>query len=172
MLIRSAASGDELAVARVHVRSWQTAYRTLLPDDVLDRLRPEDRAKRYTFGSSEPQRPATIVAVDGASICGFATIAPARDADAAGNGELCALYVDPESWGRGVGVELISTARARLVDRGFQHATLWVLVGNIRAERFYQKDGWAPDGSRRTSRIWGANVEEVRYVRRLRVCGR
>jgi GNAT superfamily N-acetyltransferase len=36
-------------VACVHVRSWQAAYRGLLPDEYLDGLRAEDRANRYTF---------------------------------------------------------------------------------------------------------------------------
>ena len=31
-------------------------------------------------------------------------------------GELCALYVDPDHWGRGIGVALVSAARARLFD--------------------------------------------------------
>lgn len=38
-----------MAVARVHVRSWQVAYRGLIPDGYLDRLCPEDRAVRYDF---------------------------------------------------------------------------------------------------------------------------
>ena len=32
-----------MAVARVHVRSWQVGYRGLLPDAYLDGLRAEER---------------------------------------------------------------------------------------------------------------------------------
>ena len=46
---RLAVPGDEQAVAVVHVRSWQVAYRGLMPDEYLDGLRPQDRADRYTF---------------------------------------------------------------------------------------------------------------------------
>ena len=49
VLIRPAKSDDALEVARVHVRSWQAAYRGLLPDDYLDDLRAEERAQRYNF---------------------------------------------------------------------------------------------------------------------------
>src|SRR5262249_20126629 len=94
--LRPARPDDALAVARVHVRTWQAAYRGLLPDAYLDSLRAEDRARRYTFGSLGPDQPATIVALDGdGAIVGFATTAPARDADSAGAGELAALHVDP-----------------------------------------------------------------------------
>ncbi len=168
MLLRPAEPADALAVARVHVRSWQAAYRSLLPDDYLDQLRPEDRAQKYTFGDPDPTRPYTIVATVAGVIHGFATTAPARDLDVPGYGELFALYVDPDHWGRGLGVALVSAARARLVDQGFQDAVLWVLAGNIRAEHFYRTDHWTPDGHRRTDEVWGVKVNELRYRRVLR----
>lgn len=37
MRLRPAQPEDALAVARVHVRSWQAAYRGLLPDDHIGR---------------------------------------------------------------------------------------------------------------------------------------
>jgi hypothetical protein len=99
MLFRAAELADAMAVARVHVRSWQVAYRDLLPDEYLDQLRPEDRAQRYDFATTDPQRPQTIVAVETGLIRGFATTAPSRDPDMVGYGELCALYVDPTTGG-------------------------------------------------------------------------
>jgi GNAT superfamily N-acetyltransferase len=44
VLIRRATPGDVIAVATVHVRSWQAAYRGLMPDEVLDGLSVERRA--------------------------------------------------------------------------------------------------------------------------------
>jgi GNAT superfamily N-acetyltransferase len=170
MLLRPAEPEDAMAVARVHVRSWQAAYRTLLPDDYLDQLRPEDRAQAYDFATTDPQKPKTIVAVDQRLIKGFATTMPARDPDLADHGELCALYVDPTHWGRGIGVTLISAARARLLELGFRDALLWILAGNVRAERFYQIDGWAPDGQHRTDTLWDITVSEHRYCRSLVAC--
>ena len=167
MLLRPAEPDDAMAVARVHVRSWQAAYRTLLPGDYLDQLRPEDRAQKYNFSSLDPLLPQTIVAVEAGVIHGFATTAPAREPDMPGCGELCALYIDPDQWSRGIGVALVAAARSRLFDLGFRHAVLWVLVGNVRAERFYRIDRWAPDGRRRTESVWGVTVDEIRYQRTL-----
>ncbi len=107
------------------------------------------------------------MAVEEGLIHGFATAAPSRDPDLANYGELCALYVDPEQWGRGMGRALLSAARGYLFELGFPHAFLWVLRGNVRAERFYQIDRWAADGVRRTDSVWGVTVDEVRYQRRL-----
>jgi len=167
MLLRPAEPADALAVARVHVRSWQTAYRNLLPNDYLDQLRPEDRAQKYTFASPNPLDPYTIVAAEDGVIHGFATTAPARDPDVPSFGELYALYVEPDRWGRGIGVALISAARVHLVDLGFKSAVLWVLAGNVRAERFYRLDHWTADGHRRSDEVWGVAVNELRYQRTL-----
>jgi GNAT superfamily N-acetyltransferase len=167
MLLRAAKPGDAMDVARVHVRSWQAGYRGLLPDAYLDGLRPEERAARYRFASENVRDPVTIVAVDSGVIRGFATTSPARDLDVPEDGELCALYVDPEWWGRGVGRALIEAARLRLVEMGFGSAVLWLLAGNARADRFYRMDGWMPDGLRRSETMWGVAVNEVRYRRAL-----
>jgi GNAT superfamily N-acetyltransferase len=168
MLLRPAEPADAMAVAVVHVRAWQVAYRDLLPADYLATLKPEDRASRYTFGGSDRRQPMTTVALDDAgTVRGFVTTCAARDQDAPGYGEVAAIHVDPDWWGRGVGQALLASARAYLLDSGFRRALLWVLVGNVRAERFYEQDGWAPDGTRRTDTVWGVQVDDQRYRRVL-----
>jgi GNAT superfamily N-acetyltransferase len=167
MEIRPARPGDALDVARVHVRAWQVGYRGLLPDAYLDRLRPEDRAARYTFEVVDPTRPTTLVAVDGGVVLGFATTGPSPDVDGPETGELMALHVDPNHWQRGVGRALVGSARAQLAGQGYREAVLWVLDGNTRGARFYAADGWSPDGTRRTEAVWGVSTENVRYHRAL-----
>ncbi|MGA2470950.1 MAG: GNAT family N-acetyltransferase [Solirubrobacteraceae bacterium] len=167
MLLRSAEPADASAVAAVHVRTWQATYRGLLPDLFLDGLDVERWAERYTFDDPDPNRPRTILAVEAGAVCGFATIAPAGDADRQGAGEIIALYVDPARQGFGVGRTLIAEARARLAGRGFTTACLWVLVGNRRAERFYRVDGWVLDGAWRRQQFGGRHVVDVRYWRQL-----
>ena len=156
MELRLATPADALAVAQVHVRAWQAGYRGLLPDGYLDGLRAEERAARYTFGRSDGPR--TTVAVSDGTIAGFATIH---------GDELSALHVDPDRWGRGVGGALIARARADLAAAGVAEARLWLLVGNARAQRFYERDGWVTDGTRRSDVVWGVEVDELEYRRRL-----
>ena len=69
------------------------------------------------------------------------------------NNELHALYVLPELWGRGIGRDLLAAAG--------DVSELWVLESNERARRFYERFGWAPDGSGRE--VHG--VLELRYRR-------
>lgn len=167
MLLRLATPADAMAVARIQVRSWQGAYRGLMPDGYLDSLRPEDRAARYDFATTDPAMPRTVVAEENGTIRGFATTMPSRDPDTADRGELCALYVDPDDWGCGYGVALVEAARRHLSESGFTSAVLWLLEGNSRADRFYRADGWRPDGTRRSEMMWGITVNDLRYRRAL-----
>ena len=167
MILRAAVPGDALAVARVHVRSWQAAYRGLLPDDYLDGLKAEDRAQKYDFANLDKFAPQTVVAELGGFIVGFATTSRSHDSSLSNFGELCALYVDPEHWGNGYGVALVADARDRLITLGFDEALLWVLKGSDRADRFYRSDGWRADGVEKRETMWGATVVDLRYVRHL-----
>jgi GNAT superfamily N-acetyltransferase len=161
--VRATVPADARDVAGVHVRSWRSAYRGLLADDYLDGLRPEVMARRYTFGRVGVGVPSTLVAVDGPAVCGLVTTGVGRDADLPNFGELMALYVDPAYVGTGVGRLLIAAARERLRRLGVAGALLWVLDGNARARRFYERDGWRRDGAWRTETFGGQPVRQVRY---------
>ena len=67
------------SVARLHVRSWRSAYRGLIAQEYLDSLTPESWTGRYNFGQLGLRMPSTLVAVDGTTICGLATTGLCRD---------------------------------------------------------------------------------------------
>jgi GNAT superfamily N-acetyltransferase len=163
--VRVAVPDDAYAVARVHVRSWQSAYGGLIAQEYLDSLRPEVWASKYTFGRMGLQLPSTLVAVDGSTVCGLATTGLCRDVDLSNFGELVAIYVDPAYTRSGVGRLLMTAARNRLRGVGVMEAVLWVLDGNVRARRFYERDGWRFDGTRRMVTYGNVPVEQVRYRR-------
>jgi GNAT superfamily N-acetyltransferase len=57
------------------------------------------------------------------------------------------LYVVPEAWGAGVAAALHDAALAAMPDCA--EIKLWVLEENRRARRFYEKNGWRPNGQTR-----------------------
>lgn len=166
--VRPAREGDAPAIAEVHVRSWQVAYRGQLPDELLDGLTGHARTHRWERTISEGS-PDLLVLVDDEDVpVGFAATAASRDQDATpATGELFALYLDPARWGQGEGGALLDAAVARLRDDGFSDATLWVLATNTRTIGFYQAQGWRPDGHDRDLQVGGTMVREHRYRRRL-----
>jgi RimJ/RimL family protein N-acetyltransferase len=146
--IREAAVADAAAIARVRVRSWQAAYRGLLPDSVLDGLTVEDSARIWAerLAGSGPR--ARVLVVQDEQVIGYAAFGYRRD-DTPDEGELWAIYVDPSAWGGGAGHLLHAAALDALRSMGFRTAALWVLQGNERAIRFYTRAGWRLDGTTR-----------------------
>ncbi len=164
--LRRAAAGDEAAVAQVHVRSWQVGYRGLIADDRLAALDPAERARRYRFEDQGPRAPQTLLALEGHRVVGFTTWGPSRDEGDLG-GEVLALYVDPDHWGRGVGSLLHDAAITALRQWPVESAHLWVLEGNHRAQQFYLERQWTPEGGSRRATVWGVRVSLRRLSRRL-----
>ena len=165
-LVRTARPEDARPVAEVHVASWRHAYRGLLADEYLERLSVEDREAMWLGAFSDPglKSGAFIAEVDG-RIVGFASFGPSRDEDVPERtGEVPAIYVDPSMLGTGVGRELFGAATLALRDAGFARATLWVLEVNTLGRRFYEKAGWAWDGSVGTHMFDCANEPVVRYA--------
>lgn len=163
--LREATNDDAMAVAQVHVRSWQVGYHCLIDDDRLDAMRAAERAGTYRFADQDPLAPQTLLAVEGERLRGFVTWGPSSDGD--GGGEILALYVDPDDWGRGVGSSLLEGAIGKLRHRSPERVHLWVLEGNVRAERFYLARGWTFDGVSRREVVWGVDVVANRFSREL-----
>ena len=169
--VRRAGPADAAAIAVVHVRSWQGAYRGMLPQEYLDGLDPADRTERWRRSLERNNWPAAgaIVAISHGQVAGFAYLGPARDIDAGGSrvGEINAIYVLPDAWGTGLGRGLMTAALSELAAGGYEAALLWVLESNARARRFYALAGWTADGSAKQDDIAGTPVTEVRYRRPL-----
>ncbi len=163
--LRRAAVNDAPGIAQVHVRTWQSAYRGLMPQRLLDSLTFERRTGWWT-GQLEllkdDHRP--WVAVDDERVVGFVHAGPSRD-DPEGSkvGEIYAIYVDPECQGRGIGRDLLRHAIRDLRTHGFLTAILWVLLDNQPSRRFYEAAGWSHDGGERVETLGGFGVREARY---------
>ncbi len=137
-----------------------------MPDEYLDGLSETERASRWATGLARPRdSDPVLVAEDATGVVGFAAIGAATDP--AGAGELRAINIDPDHWGRGVGRALIKEVCRELSDLGFDRAILWVLPTNRRARRFYESTGWEADGAERIAELLGVTVPEVRYGRAL-----
>jgi ribosomal protein S18 acetylase RimI-like enzyme len=141
------------------VDTWRAAYAHALAPDQLMALSVEDRAEAHR------RWPPTYVAEIDGEIAGFVAVGPSRDEGS--DGELFAIYVHPDHWGTGVGRALIEKGEAHLRARGHEEAILWVLDDNPRARRFYELAGWSDDGVKREVELFGFQILEARYRKRL-----
>ncbi|WP_161966088.1 GNAT family N-acetyltransferase [Steroidobacter cummioxidans] len=164
--IEPATSRECRAIAEVHVESWQHAYKGLIPDQYLASLSvPEREAMWLRMQEQQPSH--LLIARDAGQVVGFVAFGASRDSGAPEDqGEIWAIYVKPAFWSAGVGRLLCLAALQQLDVEGYGAVSLWVIVGNQRAIRFYEHAGFvlAP-ASRKQFELGGAMLEEVRYVK-------
>lgn len=168
MLIRRAELKDATGIAQVQVAAWRSAYRGLLPDDVLERLSIADSARRWQGRIA--QHWGHIFVAEREGIVGFAACGENSDEDVDQEkvAELYVIYVHPAEWRKGHGRALWQEALRCLQKEGFEHVILWVLRGNERAISFYERLGFAADGASRIKRRSdGTEMPVVRYRRRV-----
>lgn len=175
LAIRLALPADGPAIAALHARAWQWAYKGIVPGDYLAALteRVEQRARWWEDRLSGQDADMHVwVALLGDRLAGFSTTAPSRDDDAPpGTGEIRSIYLEPALAGQGIGRTLFAHAADDLRAQGYRSATLWVLANNHRAIAFYQAAGWRPDGAAKNDErppglsggAGGFVLREIRY---------
>ena len=156
LTIRCVQLGDAERLAAIQVRAWQAAYRDVMPDAYLDELDVDDRGaywRRQVLALQPDQRLKVIV--DDGVVVGFAAAGPEHDGRVAGIGELYAINLDPQVWGRGFGRALLRDVTAELAGLGHREAVLWVVPQNDRARRLYESEDWRDDQYDATTRSSG-----------------
>jgi len=145
-------------MARVIVDTWRETYRGVMSDAVLDD--PGLLAWRETFWAAvfnDPQyaQNMTAVAVHDGTLIGVAMSGPPLDGDD-GPRQLYILYTYAAFHGSGAGAALLDA----VIDPS-RPAVLWVADPNPRAQAFYRKHGFIPDGAVQVEN----DVLEIRMIR-------
>jgi RimJ/RimL family protein N-acetyltransferase len=164
--IRRPVPSDATAMGFAHVRAWQAAYRSVMPDEYLDDLSVEDRASMWKRQIEARGGTGLLVAVADAEVVGFAAFGPCAQPQADTRiGQLYAMNIDPDHWGQGLGRKLLRAATLQLRALQFEELVLWVVPENARARGLYESEGWIPDGAAREDEVLGVTVTDMRYRR-------
>ena len=160
-MVRAAVIDDVNAIARVHVASWRSTYRTLLPDDFLASMTEAGYADRWrrliTDGSSR-----IYVVEDEVDVVGFASGGRERAGETGYTGELYAIYVLDGHQGRGYGRDLVRAVAGGIREMGLDDMLVWVLRDNPPARGFYERLGGVYVRAQPIT-IGSAILEEVSY---------
>ena len=139
----------------VHWQTWREAYDDLLPEEFQETMTLE---KCRFFSQKYPEN--TLIAMDGKKVVGFISYGNFCD-EAIQAGEIIALYVLKDYYGKGVSEQLMHAAFVALDQ--FSEIYLWVLKDNKRAIAFYQKMGFTFDGQEQILKL-GKPVKELRMI--------
>jgi len=160
-MVRPATLDDAAEIARVHVATWRSAYRGLLPDDFLDSLGEASYTERWKRVIGEgSSRVFVVEEPDG--IAGFASGGRERAGENGFSGELYALYVLDGAKRRGHGRELVRAVAAALRELHLPDMIVWVLRDNRAARSFYERLGGAYVRAQPIT-IGATTLEEVSY---------
>lgn len=141
IIVREATFADARGIARVHVDSWRTSYRGIVPDDYLAQLSYDQRAQQWNRTLDDPNRATCVyVADDGGEIVGFASGGANRSRDLPFDAELYAIYLRESYQRRGLGARLTRVVGEWLHAQGHRSLLVWVLADNP-ARRFYESLG-------------------------------
>ena len=153
IVIKQMESDEELkGKAYVHWKSWQEAYSGLVDRSYLDKLTIE---KCTEMAFRWPNN--LLVAKEKDTVVGFAGYGAYNDDTLPGTGEVFAIYVLKEYYGKGIGYALMCAALEKLSE--YKKIAVWVLEGNHRAIKFYEKCGFRFDGTKKQIKLGTVNTE-------------
>lgn len=136
--IRLAVVPDAEAIAHVHVQSWLTTYKGLVPDEYLASLNEAERVPLWQEWLT--QDISVFVSENEGEIVGFAGGGPIREPFTDYDAELYTMYLLREVQGRCIGRNLLSAVAGALAEKDHRSMLVWVLEQNP-AVRFYEKTG-------------------------------
>jgi ribosomal protein S18 acetylase RimI-like enzyme len=160
VIVRAATPADALGIATVQLTSWQETFTRLLPADYWDQ-HPLERFHERWQGWLDAGATPPVAVVDG-EVVGFAYAGAAQGRGGhppARARQLFTIYVLAAWHGSGAGQLLLDAA----LPAG-EPAELWAAADNPRARRFYERNGFEPDGATVLDPDF-AGLPEVRLVR-------
>ena len=165
-MIRPATESDIPRIAKIHTDAWIEAYSTIISPEIMAGVTQDSRTAtwQHWFKSTNQD---LHVHEQNRTVVGFIRVAPPEESSSelTTYGELTHIYQDPILLGSGIGYLLFTHAVQLVKQSGRQGMFLWTLEKNVRARRFYERQGMTADGARKDEPEWlGEGVYEVRYV--------
>ncbi|WP_312096403.1 GNAT family N-acetyltransferase [Niallia sp.] len=139
MIIRKAKDADAKEIAKVHVDSWRTTYKGIVPDSYLETLHYEKREEIWK--TAIPKGNVFVAENEEGKIVGFANGGKERSGQYPGYaGELYAVYLLEAYQGKGIGSTLVNKVTQYLKEMGLNSMIICALADNP-ACMFYETLG-------------------------------
>jgi len=163
--IRLAVNSDASDMAEIGARSWEAAYKNILPERYI-REKNARRLEQFTNSITDKNEDAYVIQKNGKTI-GIMKIAATADDDLTRDYfELHYIYLHPDHFRRGIGTEAMDFAFKKAREAGKKFISVWVFAENINSIRFYEKCGFVPDGKFKLQDR-GGPVKVIRMKRKL-----
>lgn len=164
---RLAWPADATAIAQIQVAAWRQDYTTILPARVLLDLKPEPISEQWETSLTTPKdaRMRVLVALERATVRGFALVHPAGDPDAdpVSDCEVGEFVIDPLHRRAGHGSRLLQACVDTVIADKFTRGLWWVGASDDILRGFVTGTGWEADGAHRElASETGETLKQVR----------
>ena len=156
--VRPATAADAAGIGPCHLACWQETYSGLLSPEFFAARTPERFTANWRRRLESGQPESVVVGVVDESVVGFAASRASRDEPPVRPLELTEIYLRAGQHGSGLGQALLDAVV------GDQPASLWVAESNPRAQAFYRRNSFSPDGTRTVLDSF-EGLAEIRMVR-------
>ncbi|MHB1153737.1 MAG: GNAT family N-acetyltransferase [Eubacteriales bacterium] len=147
--VRLAVPADAPDMAEIHARSWEVAYKDIIPAEYIKK-KNATRPALYKRIITDENKTQYVIEADGKTV-GIMCIAAPQDSDADDSFyELHGIYLHPDHYRQGIGTKAMEFACNIARSLGKTNMTVWVFAENTNAISFYKKCGFAADGATKT----------------------
>jgi len=164
--VRLAWPDDAPAIATIQRAHWLRTYGEAVDEDQFDALDETVMTARWTQLISAPHdaRIRSLVALERATVRGFALVHPCHDPDAdqIRDGEIGEFVVDADHRRVGHGARLLHACADTLGADGFERGIWWVSPSDDVLRAYLLEAGWAPDGAHREFAGATGPVKQIR----------
>lgn len=161
MIIRKATEEDLRGIAHVHVHSWQSTYKGIIPDHYLRSLTIENRSRNWQRHLKTLHTTTFIAENVNGDIIGFAIGGPEQTRNSHYQAEIYAIYILDAYQRKGIGKQLIKPIAELLEKKTYENIIIWALKENPH-RFFYESLGGQIVAKKRIS-ICGKELLEVGY---------
>lgn len=159
-MIRQADKSDIPRIAEIIVFGKRVAYRPIFENDEVS-FNELQVVALYEEYHKNPDRVKGMYLYDDGIVKGVIKGHPEDDKTI----EITDFYVEPFFVGQGIGTLLVEYLISQVREKGFQKILLWVIKDNVRARKFYEKNGFINSGKTRI--IEGTGKVDCCYEYRL-----
>jgi len=163
--IRLATPADAPDMAEIHARSWEVAYKDIIPEEYI-KEKNKTRPALWKRIITEENTSRYVIETQG-RIVGFVHADPPRDDDLDDSFyELHGLYLYPDYYRKGIGSQAMAFVFAKVRALGKTNMALYVLSENANSIQFYEKCGFTADGKTDTY-DYGKMMQGIRMRKSL-----
>lgn len=163
--IRLATPYDAPKMAEIHMKSWEIAYKDIIPIDFINE-KNSTRHSLYKRVITEENMNSYII-LDGDKEVGIFKIADPQDNDLGDDFyELHYIYLHPDYFRLGIGTKVMEFVCDKVRCLNKKAISCWVLADNVNSIQFYDKCGFIPDGASKIN-SYGKDIYCIRMIKYL-----